>query len=506
MKGYPAKRLILSLLFVGGILIIAWILRSAFPKNSGILNLFVPLLLLDALLWTGTRKRIARFSGAWRVILFVLYWMPLGLVITGVICGFFSSFYYWPIFIKTYLVSFVFIAYLSKCLPILAMGIRFVLLAFIGVFRRRNPGKTVPANASHPGIPPKPMLRGLIPAGWIAGGIIFTTLMSGMIFFEHHTLVRQETIVLPDLPPSFDGLTIAQISDLHLGSWNNRNQLRQLVGEINDLHPDMIFFTGDLCNYDTQEAFPFQDVLSKLKAPDGIYAVLGNHDYGAYRTWPSKEAERENMLELERFYAEMGWKLLRNEHVILKRHPESKVDSLSLQPPPRLDSAEVIPTSIAIIGVENWGASRRFQRLADLPKALSGTEKVPVKLLLSHDPTHWDSIVSKQYPEIDITFSGHTHGGQAGIECQDFQWSLVQYIYPHWAGLYRKPIPSDPDRTSALSDSESFTKEEVSQQAFQYLYVNRGAGTIGYAGRIGIWAEITLITLQNGESPAKTHP
>jgi len=174
-------------------------------------------------------------------------------------------------------------------------------------------------------------------------------------------------------------------------------------------------------------------------------------------TWTSDEVKKQNMLDLYRFYNELGWKLLRNENEILVINEDS----------------------LAIVGVENWGAVRRFQRKADMPKALTGTETIPVKLLLSHDPTHWDSIVSKSYPEIDLTFAGHTHGGQVGVETSQWKWSVVQYLYPEWAGLYQK---------------------EWDDSTTQYLYVNRGAGTIGYAGRVGIWAEITLIILRSSEN------
>jgi len=278
-------------------------------------------------------------------------------------------------------------------------------------------------------------------------------MMAGMVIWEHHFKVRTTEVTLKKLPPAFVGFRIVQISDLHLGSWNRKSKLVELTDKINQLQPDIVFFTGDLCNYSTEDALPFKEILRKISAPYGIYAILGNHDYGDYMTWISKEAKQKNMLDLYRFYDELGWHLLRNENdIIVKDHD-----------------------SLALIGVENWGAMNRFQRLADMPRAMAGTENVTTKLLLSHDPSHWDSIISRKYPDIDITFAGHTHGGQVGLETDGFQWSPIEYTYPEWAGLYKKN----------WNDSTT-----------QYLYVNRGAGTIGYTGRVGIWAEITLVILK----------
>jgi len=272
-----------------------------------------------------------------------------------------------------------------------------------------------------------------------------------MIFWGHKLQVRTVEIPVKDLPRFFNRFRIVQISDLHLGSWNSKERLAEDVALVNLLDPDLVLVTGDLCDYCTADAVPFKNILARIRAKHGIYTVLGNHDYGDYMTWASPEAKEQNLADLCSFYRDLDWRLLRNEHQTIKRGTDS----------------------IVILGVENWGSISRFQRLADLPGALTGVEGVATKILLSHDPTFWDSIVSKQYPDIDLTFSGHTHGGQDGLESSSCQWSFVGYFYPRWAGLYSL-TPGKPP----------------------YLYVNRGLGNIGYAGRIGIWTEITLVILR----------
>lgn len=440
------KRLLRGILFITVSILLVWILKQAFPKNTGALNYFLIFLFLDAFLWVVTWREIRSLKPVWRYLFGTLFWLPFGLVVAGVIYGFFSTYYFWPRFVKTYLTSVVFIAYATRILPIIFLFATLLWQGVLLILARLSP-QFKPWNR-------KP--RKFFLAGWFLGILLFLIMLAGMVLWEHHFRVRETEITLDKLPDSFDGLRIVQISDIHLGSWNRTSKLVELVDLVNTFRPDLLFFTGDLCNYSTQEAWPFRDILKKIDSRYGIFAILGNHDYGAYMTWTSDEAKRQNMIDLYRFYDELGWKLLCNENEILRVNGDS----------------------LAIIGVENWGIVNRFQRLADMPKALAGVESISTKLLLSHDPTHWDSIVSKSYPDIDITFSGHTHGGQVGIETSEWQWSFVQYLYPEWAGLYQKKWENG---------------------TVQYLYVNRGAGTIGYAGRVGIWAEVTLIVLRSGD-------
>jgi predicted MPP superfamily phosphohydrolase len=275
----------------------------------------------------------------------------------------------------------------------------------------------------------------------------------GMVWWNYDFRVKQQVITLPELPASFDGLKIVQISDIHTGSWLCKRELRKAIDLVNDQHPDVIFFTGDMVNYTTLDALPYEKILTHLKAPYGIFAILGNHDYGAYVNWPSDEAKEKDKKDLYAFYQRLGWTLLLNEHSVLKRGNDS----------------------IAVLGVHNWGKAYRFQKLGDIPAAQKGVENMPVQLLLSHDPSFWDTIICHKFRNIDITFSGHTHGFQFGIDCFGIHWSPAQYLYKQWGGLYEKPVRGSHP---------------------QYIYVNVGLGSIAYPGRIGILPEITVFTLR----------
>ena len=295
----------------------------------------------------------------------------------------------------------------------------------------------------------------IVKTGVLAGTGLITALSWGILSGAYNYRVKRRVVSLKNLPPAFDGFRILQISDIHSGSFWNTDAVRKGVEMIENENADVIFFTGDLVNDKAIEMKPYMNVFNKLKAPHGVFSVLGNHDYGDYVSWHSPEAKRKNMEELFLYFKKLGWHLLRNENVILKNGMDS----------------------IALIGVENWGATQRFQRLGDIRKAEKGTEGMSTRVLLSHDPTHWGSIISRQYQDIDLTLSGHTHGGQLGIDCCGIHWSPAGWIYPEWCGLYSNPDSPSP----------------------QYLYVNQGLGNIGYSGRVGILPEITLITLKRAK-------
>lgn len=278
------------------------------------------------------------------------------------------------------------------------------------------------------------------------GGSLFGGLLWG---FGNKYKYRTEHVKvnLPALPEAFKGLRAVHISDIHSGSLTDRKAVEKGIQKILDLSPDIIFFTGDLVNDHAGEMDDYREVFARLKAPMGVYSCLGNHDYGDYRSWPSQEAKAANLERLKGLHAEMGWKLLMNEHVALERGGQR----------------------IALLGIENWGAKANFPKYGKMQDAWRGTEDYPVKILLSHDPSHWEAQVQKEYQDIDLMLSGHTHGMQFGLEIPGFRWSPVQYVYRQWAGLYR--------------------------QGKQHLYVNRGFGFLGYPGRVGILPEITLLEL-----------
>lgn len=280
----------------------------------------------------------------------------------------------------------------------------------------------------------------------IATAVPLVTMSAGILSGAHDYRVRHRKVVLPNLPKAFHGFKIAQLSDIHSGSFFNKTAVAGGIDMLMAQKPDAIFFTGDLVNNEAREVKDYVPIFGKMKAPFGVYSTLGNHDYGEYVQWPSAAAKRQNVLDLMQAHKEMGWDLLMNEHRMLRTGGEQ----------------------LAVLGVENWGTGR-WPKYGQLDKAYAGAAEAPVKLLLSHDPTHWDAQVRPLFPDIDITFSGHTHGFQFGIEIGDFRWSPASWIYKQWADLYREEN--------------------------QYLYVNRGYGYLGYPGRVGILPEITILEL-----------
>lgn len=293
------------------------------------------------------------------------------------------------------------------------------------------------------------------------GGSFLGTFLYG-ITNKYDYQVKKVPVAFPNLPNAFKGLRIVQLSDIHAGSLQNRKAVERGIELALAQQPDLIVFTGDIVNDLAAELEPLKDVFARLKAPMGVYSVLGNHDYGDYYQWPDRNQaqtdqrtegrrihtplQAANIERLKAMHGEMGWRLLLNEHVALERNGEK----------------------IALLGIENWGA-RGFTRYGNLEKAARGAEDFPFKILLSHDPSHWDAEVRAKYPSVDLMLSGHTHGMQFGIENPYFRWSPVQWVYKQWAGLY--------------------------EQGNQKLYVNRGYGFIGYPGRVGILPEITVLQL-----------
>jgi uncharacterized protein len=278
------------------------------------------------------------------------------------------------------------------------------------------------------------------------GGSLYTSLIYGFSN-KYNYKVKRVKLSFNNLPAVFRGMKVVQISDIHSGSFSDKEAVRRGVDMINNLHADLVLFTGDLVNNEAGEMEQYMDVFNRLSAPMGVYSVFGNHDYGDYAHWPTPEAKAANLERLKKVHASLGWRLLLDEHVPLER-----------------DSQQ-----IALIGIQNWSALKRFPKYGNLPKAYQGTEKYPFKILMSHDPTHWDAEVRRKFPDIDLTLAGHTHGMQFGVELPGFRWSPVEYVYRQWAGLY--------------------------QEGRQVLYVNRGYGFIGYPGRVGILPEITLFEM-----------
>lgn len=283
----------------------------------------------------------------------------------------------------------------------------------------------------------------------IGASVPLVTMGYGVVSGAHDYRVRNQKIILPNLPSSFNGLRIGQISDIHSGSFFNKTAVQGGVEMLINEKPDIIFFTGDLVNNEASEVKDYISMFGKITAPLGVYSVLGNHDYGDYMKWQSPTTKQKNLEAVIEAHKIMGWDILMNENRIIEQGEDK----------------------LAIIGNENWGAGR-FAKYGDIAKAYQGTDEATVKLLLSHDPSHWDAQIRPNFPDIDVMFAGHTHGFQFGVEVGGFQWSPSQYAYKQWAGLYT--------------------------EGNQHLYVNRGFGYLGYPGRIGMPPELTIVELVNG--------
>jgi predicted MPP superfamily phosphohydrolase len=281
--------------------------------------------------------------------------------------------------------------------------------------------------------------------------IPFASLIYGMTFGKYNYKVIKQRVFFPDLPDAFDGFTITQISDIHSGSFDNPDKINYAIDLINEQNSDLILFTGDIVNTHAKEMHPWIDTFKRIKKHKyGKFSVLGNHDYGEYVTWPSQKAKDENFHAIKDLYGQIDFKLLLNENVIIENGEDK----------------------MALVGVENWG--NNFKKAGDINKASANLTKDDFKILMSHDPSHWEYEVKNHEKNFHLTLSGHTHGMQFGIEIPGyFKWSLAQYVYKQWAGLY--------------------------ENKGRYVYVNRGFGFHAYPGRVGIMPEITVIELKKGK-------
>ncbi|WP_316821108.1 metallophosphoesterase [Pedobacter gandavensis] len=286
---------------------------------------------------------------------------------------------------------------------------------------------------------------------WVEFGLALFTIsilifLYGIIKGKYAYRVIKHTLFFDELPEQFEGFRITQISDVHAGSFKNVKAVQKGIDLIKAQNSDLFVFTGDLVNNKAEEIVPWMGHFSQVKAPYGQFSVLGNHDYGDYIKWENEAAKQANLQTLKKYHADMGYRLLLDEHVRIEKNGQY----------------------IILAGVENWGIG--FGERGDLKKALQDVNPEDFKVLLSHDPTHWESQVKKWPSKIQLTLSGHTHGMQFGIEAFGIKWSPVKYRYAHWAGV-----------TSANG---------------RYLNINRGFGFLGFSGRVGIWPEITVIELK----------
>lgn len=279
----------------------------------------------------------------------------------------------------------------------------------------------------------------------------FASMLYGMYKGKYNYKVIKHSLHFEDLPEAFDGYRITHISDIHSGSFDNRSEIEHAVNMIKEQRSDAIMFTGDLVNNKSSEMLPWKELFAELKANDGVYSVLGNHDYGDYIDWNSTAEKKQNLEELILLQKEMGYDLLLNEHRFIERNGQR----------------------IAVVGCENWGKGG-FKKSGDLKKAADGIHPDDFKILMTHDPSHWDEVVISDDYHYHLTLSGHTHGMQFGIEIPGWiKWSPIKYRYKHWAGIYK--------------------------EMGQFINVNRGFGYLGFPGRVGIWPEITVIELKKDQ-------
>lgn len=416
----------------------------------------VILLLIDFYIYKALRSTRLKWASSPT---FPKVWWGYSLLLVGSV--FVSVYFSIPLMFRAIILVAFFLTFVSKfifILVLLADDIRRGGVWMKRLFASKNEQAVADAAPSKP-LPERPV-KGisrsefLTKAGIVVASLPIVPMGWGVISGAYDYRVRRQKLYLPNLPREFHGMKIGQLSDVHSGSFYNKKAVLGGVELLLAEKPDVIFFTGDLVNNLANEMREYQDIFAKVQAPLGVYSTLGNHDYGDYHFGPEPSpAKAKNLQDLKDTHQVMGWDLLLNENRKLT-----------------VDNAE-----IGIIGVENWGAGKRFPKFAKLDDALQGTDDLPVKLLLSHDPTHWRAQVLCK-PDVDVMFAGHTHGMQFGVRMGNIQWSPAQYIYKEWSGLYH--------------------------EGHQQLYVNTGFGFLGYPGRVGILPEITVFELIKGERPA----
>ena len=402
------------------------------------------MLLLDAYVFQAVKTVSQSASPKMRTLIYIIYWAITFITIVGFLIYVFASPAFLSKRIKTYLFATIIGLFLAKFTAII-----FFLVDDIRRCIQWAAGKLF-YNDTESEIKSGDTISRSVFLSWLGLGVgtgLFGSLVYGF-GNKYRYEVKKVQLAYDNLPAGFKGMKILHISDIHSGSFTDKNAVQHGVDMIMKEKADVILFTGDLVNDRATEMTEYVNVFKQLKAPMGVYSTLGNHDYGDYVQWPDKGITRDQNLEsIKGVHAQMGWKLLMNEHVALERNGEQ----------------------IALIGIENWSNKARFPKHGRMDLAYPGTEKYPFKILMSHDPSHWDAQVRTDYPSVDLMLSGHTHGMQFGIEIPGFKWSPVQYMYKQWGGLY--------------------------EEAKQKLYVNTGFGFIGYPGRVGVLPEITVIEL-----------
>ncbi len=410
----------------------------------GALVFVIIMLLLDTYIFQAIKAVSLSASPKTKTIIFSIYWIVSILAIVGFLIFVFTNSEFLPKRVRTYLFATVIGLFFAK----------FIAAVFFLVDDARRliqwaAGKIIFTNTEGSQMSEGGISRSVF-LSWVglaAGSTLFGSLVYGFSN-KYNYQVKRIKLSFDNLPQSFKGLKILHFSDVHSGSFTNKKAVLHGVEMIMAENADLIIFSGDLVNDKATEMQEYMDVFNRVKAPMGVFSTFGNHDYGDYMSWPQNGVTKEqNLKNLAQVHADLGWRLMMDEHIPLEKNGEE----------------------IALIGIQNWSAKARFPKYGNMAKAYAGSEKYPFKILISHDPSHWDAQVRPEYGDVDLMLAGHTHGMQFGIEIPGFKWSPVQYVYKEWAGLY--------------------------EEGKQKLYVNRGYGFIGYPGRVGILPEITVIEL-----------
>ena len=344
-----------------------------------------------------------------------LYWAVSFVVVSCFFYAMANDFRAWQNPYKAYISGFFIVTLIPKLILVFFAASDDLLRVGKLLMRVFEGGSSMPADVAGARHVPITRSEFLSRLGLLVAAVPFGSMLWGMVRNPYNYQVSRQILHIPDLPDDLVGLSIAQISDIHTGSFAAKRPILKAIDLLQSLKPDIVFFTGDLVNYRATEALPYVDIFSRITAPMGVFSIMGNHDYGDYFDWNSKEERQENDRVFMEIHKKMGWQLLRNEHKILEKNGRK----------------------IAVIGVENWSA-KGFSQYGDLQKAYSGCQECQLKLLLSHDPSHWRAQVLNHYPDINATFSGHTHGMQFGVNFAGFKWSPVKYSYKEWIGLYQE--------------------------------------------------------------------
>ena len=410
----------------------------------GVFITIAVMLLMDTYIFQAIKAVSQSASPKVKIIVYTVYWALSVIAVISFLLFVFTDHNFLGKKVRTYLFATVIGLFLAKMVAVLFFLVDDLRRGIQWVAGKLFFNNTDVDAMSSDGISRSVFLSWL---GLAAGGTLFGSLLYGFGNKYNYNIKRMQ-LAFDNLPAAFKGLKIIHISDIHSGSFTDKKAVLHGVEKIMKEQADIILFTGDLVNDRSTEMEEYMDVFNQLKAPMGVYSTFGNHDYGDYVRWPYNGISKEQNLEdLKKVHAGLGWRLLMNEHVILEKDGEE----------------------IALLGIENWSNKARFPKHGKMDLAHPGTEKYPFKILLSHDPSHWDAEVKTKYTDVDLMLSGHTHGMQFGVEIPGFKWSPVQYMYKQWHGLY--------------------------EDGKQKLYVNPGYGFIGYPGRVGVLAEITVIEL-----------